>query len=203
MGLVVYETEALVLAIFIELDDARRDCTKRPEEVMEFILCGVGVEILDVQICELGLHLVDLGLPLLGNNLRTKLRIEKVDLPHLAGDMMPNKDLLVIEQHAIDSLDGGFGSLASFIVDKSIATRSAILVGRDFAGKNIAERSKRVVESLASCMRRSNDCTDRRLDLIVNLLIQVLDKNVALSGFAESRITLRPHDTAVGRCISE
>lgn len=32
--------------------------------------------------------------------------------------------------------------------------------------------------------------------LVVDLLVQVLDEDVALSGLAESGVTLRPHDTA-------
>lgn len=32
--------------------------------------------------------------------------------------------------------------------------------------------------------------------LVVNSLIQVLDEDITLSGFAESRIALRPHDAA-------
>lgn len=33
--------------------------------------------------------------------------------------------------------------------------------------------------------------------LVVDLLVQVLDEDVALTGFAQGGITLRPHDTTV------
>ena len=33
--------------------------------------------------------------------------------------------------------------------------------------------------------------------LVINLLVQVFDEDIALAGLAKSGITLRPHDTAV------
>ena len=37
---------------------------------------------------------------------------------------------------------------------------------------------------------------------MVNLLVKVLDKDVALTRLAQGGITLRPHDTAVGDALS-
>ena len=37
------------------------------------------------------------------------------------------------------------------------------------------------------------------MDLIVDLLVEVLDEDVALAGLAEGGVTLRPHDTAAER----
>ena len=34
-------------------------------------------------------------------------------------------------------------------------------------------------------------------NLVVDLLVQVLDEDVALAGLAEGGVTLRPHDTAI------
>ena len=33
--------------------------------------------------------------------------------------------------------------------------------------------------------------------LVVNALIEILNKNIALAGLAEGRVTLRPHDAAI------
>ena len=55
-----------------------------------------------------------------------------------------------------------------------------MLISSNLAGQNIAEGSERVVESL-----------------VVNELVQVLDEDIALSGLAEGRVTLGPHDAAV------
>ena len=92
---------------------------------------------------------------------------------------MTNVDLLVVQQHAVDVLDGVLGSLSGLVVDEPVAFGVAMLVGRNLAGKNVAESSERVVKSL-----------------VVDLLVEVLDEDVALTGATELRVTLTPHDTA-------
>ncbi len=47
--------------------------------------------------------------------------------------MVADVDLLVVEQHAVDGLDGTLGSLSSFVVDEAIALGSALIVGCDLA----------------------------------------------------------------------
>jgi len=86
---------------------------------------------------------------------------------------------LVIEQHAIDGLDSIISGLASLVVDETIALGAAMLVGRDFAREHVSEGGEGVVESL-----------------VVDGLVEVLNKDVALTGLAEGRVTLRPHNTA-------
>ncbi len=46
---------------------------------------------------------------------------------------MADVDLLVVQQHAVDSLDGGLGGLGSLIVDETVALGTAVLVGGDLA----------------------------------------------------------------------
>jgi hypothetical protein len=62
---------------------------------------------------------------------------------------MSDVDLLVVEKHTVDSLDGAFGGLGGLIMDEAVPFRSAVFIRGDFAGKNIAERGKGVVKSLS------------------------------------------------------
>lgn len=71
---------------------------------------------------------------------------------NLARNVVTNIDLLIVQQHAIDGLDRVFGSLGSFIVDKTIAFRAAVLIGSDFAGQDITESRKSIVQGLQRSM---------------------------------------------------
>jgi len=92
---------------------------------------------------------------------------------------MADIDLLVVEQHAVDGLDSTISGLGGLVVNKAIALGAALLIGGDLARQNSAEGGKRIMEGL-----------------IVDLLVQVLDEDVALTGLAKGRVTLGPHDTA-------
>lgn len=61
---------------------------------------------------------------------------------------MANEDLLVVEQHAIDCLDGVLGSLSGFVVDEAVTLRVALLIDGDLAGENITKRDESIVERL-------------------------------------------------------
>lgn len=61
---------------------------------------------------------------------------------------MSDVDLLVVQQHAVDGLDSTVGGLGSLVVDKSIALGATMLVGGDFARKDIAESREGIVKSL-------------------------------------------------------
>lgn len=61
---------------------------------------------------------------------------------------MANVNLLVIEQHAVDRLNGVFSGLGSFIVNKAISLGMAVLVSRDLAGQNITESRKGIMKGL-------------------------------------------------------
>ena len=62
--------------------------------------------------------------------------------------MVADIDLLVVQEHTIDSLDGGLGSLSSLVVDETVALGTAVLIGGDLAGQDVTEGSEGVVESL-------------------------------------------------------
>ena len=94
--------------------------------------------------------------------------------------MVTDIDLLVVEQHAIDCLDGSLGGLCGLVVNEPIALRTTLLVGSDLAGKNGSKSGESIMESL-----------------VVNGIIQVLDEDVALTSLAQGRVTLGPHDSAI------
>jgi hypothetical protein len=100
-------------------------------------------------------------------------------LTNLLGDVVADVHLLVVQQHAVDSLNGSLGGLAGLIVHEAVTTRAALLVGGDLAREHIAEGDKGVVESL-----------------VIDLLVEVLDEDIALTGLAKLRVALRPHDAA-------
>ena len=92
---------------------------------------------------------------------------------------MADVDLLVVQQHAVDSLDGSLGGLSGLVVNETVALGPAMLVGGDLAREDVAESGESVVEGL-----------------VVDSLVQVLDEDVALTGLAEGGVTLGPHDAA-------
>lgn len=118
-------------------------------------------DVLDIYVGEVGLHLLEFALSI------------------LLGDMVADVDLLFVQKHAIDVLDGLLSSLVGLIMNKSVTLGVTVLVLGHLAAQNVAEGSKGVMESL-----------------IVDSDIQILDKDVTLSGLAKGRITLGPHDAA-------
>ena len=153
---IVDETESLVLARLVELERTRDDGTEGLEETVEFVLGGgcVGagrltsviarqgkdertsdrgltlVDVLDVNVGEMSLHLFDLAHPL------------------LFADVVSYVDLFVVEQHAVDGLDGGVGGFGRLVMDEPVAPGTTVLVGGDLAREDVAERGKSVVEGL-------------------------------------------------------
>jgi hypothetical protein len=67
---------------------------------------------------------------------------------NLLGDVVTNEDLLVVEEHAIDRLDGVLGSLRSLVVDEAVTLGVALLIDSDLAGENITKCDERIVERL-------------------------------------------------------
>ena len=63
--------------------------------------------------------------------------------------MRADVHLLVVEQHAIDGLDGVLGCLGSLVVDEAVAFGVAVLVGSDLAREDVTERRKRFVQGLS------------------------------------------------------
>lgn len=98
--------------------------------------------------------------------------------------MVPDVHLLVVEQHAIDRLNGGLSSLGGLVVNETIALGTTMLVCGNFAGQNVAESSKGVVQSLSDTVKcDERECWEATC-LVVNLLIQVLNEDVALARLA-------------------
>ena len=98
---------------------------------------------------------------------------------HLLRNVVSNIDLLIVQKHTVDGLDGSLGSFSSLVVNEAIALGTTLLVGSNLARKNVTESSEGIVEGL-----------------VVNRFVQVLDEDVALAGLAESGVTLGPHDAA-------
>ncbi len=96
---------------------------------------------------------------------------------------MTDVNLLVVQQHTVDSLDGGISSLRGLIVDETVALGASVLIRSDLARQNVSEGGKRIVQGL-----------------VVDSLVQVLDEDIALAGLAEGGVTLRPHDAAMRHC---
>jgi len=95
------------------------------------------INVLDVNVGEMRLHLLDLAHPL------------------LFADMVSDVNLLVVQQHSIDGLDGGIGSFSRFVVNESVSPRSTILIDSDFAREDVSESGKGVVEGLQNTQTRS------------------------------------------------
>lgn len=60
----------------------------------------------------------------------------------LARDVMTNKNLLIIQQHAIDGLDRIFGSLGSLVVNESVDSGLVMFVSSNFSRKHVSEGSQ-------------------------------------------------------------
>ena len=156
----VDETEALGATVLIGGDDAGSDGAKLGEESLDLLLGDLGIQVLDVDVGEVGLHLLDLGLTL------------------LLGNVVSDVNLLVVQQHSVDVLDGVLSSLVGLVVNETVSLGLTIL-GGDLAGQDVAEGGEGVVKSL-----------------VVDGGIQVLDEDVAGSGLAEGGVALGPHDAA-------
>lgn len=161
VGGVVDETETTALAILVTAQSGRGDFTELLEEGTELLVGDLGVNVLDVDVGEVGLHLLELALAV------------------LLGDVVADENLLVVQKHTVDVLDGVVGSLGSFVVDETVALGVGKLILGNLAAKNVTKGGKGVVESL-----------------VIDGAVEVLDEDVALASLAQSGVTLRPHDTA-------
>ena len=159
---VVDETEAAALASLVVVSQGGGgDVAVLLEQHAELVVGGLELNVLDVDVGEVGLHLLELAHAV------------------LLGDVVTDKDLLLVQKHAVDHLDGLVGGLGSLVVDETVALGVGVLVLGDLAAENVAEGGKGVVKSL-----------------VVNGGVKVLDEDVALASLAEGGVTLRPHDAA-------
>ena len=97
-----------------------------------------------------------------------------------AAHELADLDLLSVDEHAIELLDGGVGGLGGLVVDVAVTLGVAGLgIAHDLAGEDVAEEGEGVVQLL-----------------VVDGLVQVLDEDVADVGAAEAGVALAPHDAA-------
>ena len=76
--------------------------------------------------------------------------------------MVSNEDLLIIEQHTIDGLDGRLGRLGAVIVNEAITLRAPSLICCDLARKNVTEGSECIMKSLGcERVRRTGHTWDK------------------------------------------
>ena len=153
----------------------RGDLPVLGEHLLQFLFSQFVSEVLDEDIGEL------LGL------------LSELLLALLARDKPAHEHLLLVQQHAVDLLDGVHGSFLSLEVDKSITLgqvdeiyfnilvvhlATAVSVLGNLAGENIPEGRESIVHGF-----------------VVDTLVQVLDENVANSRSPQGGITLAPHDS--------
>ena len=141
------------------------------KEIAELLVSHIGTDVLDVDVREVGLHLIKFALTILLRN------------------VVPDKDLLLVQQHTIHVLDSIGGSLSGLVVHESVSPRVSKLILSHLARQDVSESREGVVKSL-----------------VVDLSVQVLDEDVSLTGFAKSRVALRPHDAAraaLDECVVE
>ena len=108
----------------------RGDLPKLVEHFFQFVIGQIITEILDVDIGKL------LGL------------LSQLLLPLLAGDESADEDFLLVQQHAVDLLDGVHGGLFGLEMDESVSLAGAVTVLSDLAGQDVSEGREGVVHSL-------------------------------------------------------
>lgn len=158
----VDETEATVLAgLLVTGKRSRGDIAVLGEQLAELLVGAISLDVLDVDVCEVGLHLLELALAV------------------LLGDVVADVDLLLVQQHAVDVLDGLGSGLVGLVVDETVALGVAVLILSNLAAEDVAKGGKGVVQGL-----------------VVDGDVEVLDEDVASAGLAQSWVALGPHDAA-------
>ena len=66
----------------------------------------------------------------------------------LARDVVADVDLLIVQKHTVDSLNGGLGRLSSLVVDKAVSLGAAVLISGNLAGQNVAKSGEGIVKGL-------------------------------------------------------
>mmetsp|Transcript_21873 Transcript_21873/g.46978 ORF Transcript_21873/g.46978 Transcript_21873/m.46978 type:complete len:220 (+) Transcript_21873:2179-2838(+) len=91
-----------------------------------------------------------------------------------------HKHGLLSNLHSIHTLNSLLGCVISLIVYEPVPLGFSAVVGGNLARQDVPEQGKRVIQSL-----------------VVDGAIQVLHKHVARATLAKTRVTVRPHDTAL------
>jgi len=161
VGVVDKPETAALASLVVHGKGSRGDISILLEQNTELVLGSLDVDVLDVDVGEVGLHLLEL--------------VDAV----LLGNVVADVNLLLVQQHAVDALDGVAGGLSSLVVNESIASGGAMFVLSNLTAEDVAESGESVVKSL-----------------VVNGGIEVLDEDIALTSLAEKWVALRPHDAA-------
>jgi hypothetical protein len=64
----------------------------------------------------------------------------------LARDVMSDINFLIVEKHAVDSLDGTISSLSGLIMNEAIALGASMFVSSDLARQHVAKSGKSVID---------------------------------------------------------
>ena len=145
----VDETKALALSLRIDLEDSGGDWSEIGEHLPESFLRDLSIQVLDVDVGELFLLLVDFCHTfLIGKRVSNWETAEARRCTDLLGHVVSNEDLLIIEQHTIDGLDGRLGRLGAVIVNEAVTLRASSLICCDLARKNVTEGSEGIMKSL-------------------------------------------------------
>src|ERR1700724_2106357 len=86
------ETESFASTILITLNDSRADWSILGEQLLKLLVGDIEIQVLNIDIRKVCLHFVSLG------------------HAFLAGNMMTNVNLLVVQKHTINILDSTVGS---------------------------------------------------------------------------------------------
>jgi hypothetical protein len=97
-----------------------------------------------------------------------RVLLERTDIDSLGTDL-----------HAVELFNSGLGGFLIFKMNKTKSSALTLGVLSNLAGKNISEQAESVVESL-----------------VVDVLVQVLNIYIRRIGSANSRVTVRPHNSA-------
>jgi hypothetical protein len=110
--------------------------------------------------------------------------------------MVADVHLLVIEKHAVYSLNRVFCRLGRLIMNEAVAPGTPVFIRGNFAGQYIAKSSKSVMESLIEDMSSGEVWYCALANLVINLLVQIFYEYIALPSLTKGRVALRPHDPA-------
>jgi hypothetical protein len=152
----VNETEALGLSIGVTSDDDASNRAKGGEELLKLVF-GVGLrELLHVEVGP-----VVLASAVLATNERSDVH------------------LVIVNEVAVELLNGILSGFSSFVVNVAVALGVAVLIGSDLARKDVSEHGEGVEKTL-----------------VVDSRSQVLNEDVSDATLTKAGITLRPHNSA-------
>ncbi|KAH3665483.1 hypothetical protein OGAPHI_003668 [Ogataea philodendri] len=171
VGLEVHKTETSGLSRLVLVKEKRADGTERSKSLLQLGLVPRKVDVLDVDVGVVGNQLAHLGLSVLFSK------------------VVSNVNLVVVQKHTVNVLNGSLSGLGVLVVDETKTLGVSVLVSGDLTRQDLTESREGVVQSL-----------------VVDSRVEVLDENVSRTVSSERRISLGPHDSAglaLDRCVIE